>query len=781
MSAPLGYQNQSNQNQYSNSNSNVNGRGYNQDGNGYGSGSGTYGQGYNQLNNSSPTTPHNPSTSHTLNPNPNPFADPLDRSSTDSTRAPLLSAENQHQNPFSDDMAQPLSRSGQNQYPQGGPPGHSRTMSSLQSQESGGGGGGEVGGVQRGELGGGYGPYAYQMPSGVSREPLLPSHAPGASATAPSGPSRFPSNNSESSYDSGYKPIAGHSGGAAPGSKHKHSNSMSKGAVGAGAGGAAAGTTTLLLWDNKDDLDDALHTPDPKGRDTHHWDPFSARGWVNVLAIVILLGALITLFAGWPIIVYYDNKFNRSSGGNTPGFNLGGINSTGQVPQLGNFPTLVDRDTPENVMSRTGFDGNEYTLVFSDEFESDGRTFYPGDDPYWEAVDLHYWPTGDFEWYDPGQVTTKDGKLVIEMREQPTHGLNFRSGMLQSWNKFCFSQSAYIEVSVSLPGNNRVGGFWPGVWTMGNLGRPGYGGTTDGTWPYSYDSCDIGTLPNQTYVNGTGPEAALTTGNTDGTAPLSFLPGQRWSACTCKGEDHPGPNVGVGRGAPEIDIIEAQINVADAIGEVSQSLQTAPFDDYYQFNNASRYVTQYDTSTVHWNTYLGGVYQQAVSSLANVPSTSYTMVSPGTFNTYGFEMYANPNDRDNGYVTWVANGQPSWTMKAGATGANPRVEISARPVPEEPMTIIMNFGMSNNFQTVDFEGLTFPNYMYIDYVRVYQRSDMINVGCDNVAGGYPTADYINRHPELYANRNITVWAEYLETDEGSQMSWPKNRLKDNCT
>jgi len=30
-------------------------------------------------------------------------------------------------------------------------------------------------------------------------------------------------------------------------------------------------------------------------------------------------------------------------------------------------------------------------LVFSDEFNTDGRSFYPGDDPYWEAVDLHYW------------------------------------------------------------------------------------------------------------------------------------------------------------------------------------------------------------------------------------------------------------------------------------------------------------------------------------------------------------------------------------------------------
>lgn len=43
---------------------------------------------------------------------------------------------------------------------------------------------------------------------------------------------------------------------------------------------------------------------------------------------------------------------------------------------------------------------------------------------------------------------------------------------------------------------------------MGNLGRAGYGGSLDGTWPYTYDSCDVGTLPNQT-LNG---KAFLLTG-----------------------------------------------------------------------------------------------------------------------------------------------------------------------------------------------------------------------------------------------------------------------------
>jgi hypothetical protein len=53
---------------------------------------------------------------------------------------------------------------------------------------------------------------------------------------------------------------------------------------------------------------------------------------------------------------------------------------------------LIDVETPQSAYTRTGYyDGQTYHLVFSDEFNTDGRSFYPGDDPYWEAVDLHYW------------------------------------------------------------------------------------------------------------------------------------------------------------------------------------------------------------------------------------------------------------------------------------------------------------------------------------------------------------------------------------------------------
>lgn len=68
------------------------------------------------------------------------------------------------------------------------------------------------------------------------------------------------------------------------------------------------------------------------------------------------------------------------------------VNATGQVPVMnGNFG-LIDRDTPADAYTKASYqDGSELQLVFSDEFDVDGRTFYPGDDPYWEAEDLWYW------------------------------------------------------------------------------------------------------------------------------------------------------------------------------------------------------------------------------------------------------------------------------------------------------------------------------------------------------------------------------------------------------
>lgn len=138
-----------------------------------------------------------------------------------------------------------------------------------------------------------------------------------------------------------------------------------------------ANLTTMAhySWDKDPDIDDALHNPDPvnDARLDRSCNIFSARGWVNLGAVFILIGALLTLFIGVPIILNFGHPQAAITG-----FNLGGTNGTGQIPLL-NTPRLVDKDTPNSAYTRTGSDGKTYNLVFSDEFNVDGRTFYPGE------------------------------------------------------------------------------------------------------------------------------------------------------------------------------------------------------------------------------------------------------------------------------------------------------------------------------------------------------------------------------------------------------------------
>lgn len=39
---------------------------------------------------------------------------------------------------------------------------------------------------------------------------------------------------------------------------------------------------------------------------------------------------------------------------------------------------LIDKDTPKEHHTFTNSHGDEWKLVFSDEFNEDGRSFYPG-------------------------------------------------------------------------------------------------------------------------------------------------------------------------------------------------------------------------------------------------------------------------------------------------------------------------------------------------------------------------------------------------------------------
>ncbi|KZV87024.1 beta-glucan synthesis-associated [Exidia glandulosa HHB12029] len=527
-----------------------------------------------------------------------------------------------------------------------------------------------------------------------------------------------------------------------------------------------------------EDWDDALHDPDDS---KNQRGGISTRGLWNILTIVLIVLLILGVFAIYPLADYAVHNGARTAISNNVR-----VNSTGQIPKTPTAPKrpLIDPETPTAALTRIGHDQQQYNLVFSDEFNKPNRTFKPGDDPFWEAVDLWYGVTQDLEWYDPGQVTTGDGKLRIKLEKvdpKTNHNLDLKSGMLQSWNKFCFT-GGYIEISAQLPGSVHTTGYWPGAWLMGNLARPGYPATTDGTWPYSYDTCDVGTRPNQTNGDGT-PAAAYNVpapyGQLGKNFDLSWLPGQRLSACTCTGEDHPGPIVQddtgsrfKGRGAPEIDIIEAQICPGVRGGCASQSAQFAPFTAEYAPNMDG--ILIFNDPSTELNTFRGSPTQQAISALTNVSYADYASSGTGHFGTWGMEYAPEVTDPSSGYITWNSDGTPTWLMNGVSIGPDGPTEIGQRLIAQEPMSIVFNLAVSHTFGTFDVDQLTFPAEFLIDYVRVYQRdgSPASAASCD--PPDYPTAAYIKKHEAAYTDTQVTSWkmAGYTQ---------PKSSKIEGCT
>jgi len=73
--------------------------------------------------------------------------------------------------------------------------------------------------------------------------------------------------------------------------------------------------------------------------------------------------------------------------------------------------------------------------------------------------------------------------------------------------------------------------------------------------------------------------------------------------------------------------------------------------------------------------------------------------NPGgpNYKTFGFEYWSDPNDRNAGYVEWQVDGQPSHRVLAAAVAPDQGdggSGVGQRLIPEEPMAIILNLGMS---------------------------------------------------------------------------------------
>ena len=148
---------------------------------------------------------------------------------------------------------------------------------------------------------------------------------------------------------------------------------------------------------------------------------FSSCGVIfNFLALFALAALSVFAFMGYPLLTYLLTEpkvvLQYRGAGPTVPFIKGGRGLIDAYVRSSSETSLFicfNSDTPQSMYRKTGVNGEDLRLVFSDEFNVDGRTFYPGEDPFWEAVDMHYFATGDLEYYDPKQIITANGSLVI--------------------------------------------------------------------------------------------------------------------------------------------------------------------------------------------------------------------------------------------------------------------------------------------------------------------------------------------------------------------------------
>jgi beta-glucan synthesis-associated protein KRE6 len=195
------------------------------------------------------------------------------------------------------------------------------------------------------------------------------------------------------------------------------------------------------------------------------------------------------------------------------------------------------------------------------------------------------------------------------------------------------------------------------------------------------------------------------------------------------------------------------------------------------------FVEVYDFQITEMNVYKGGPFQQAVSGLSNLNNQWY---DGNAYQVYAFEY----TPGGSGDITWFVGQDATWRMTGDALGPNGNVD--QRIIPEEPMSMVLNFGMSTGFSRLNLTGLAplMPATMRFDYIRVYQDPNSELVTCD--PPGWETTAYINDHYDVYTNPNVTRWyvshslsmgvGDFANTDdrENTAYKWPLNQLVNGC-
>jgi len=383
--------------------------------------------------------------------------------------------------------------------------------------------------------------------------------------------------------------------------------------------------------------------------------------------------------------------------------------ASARIDDRGDFFGWVDPATEEQYHRIKAYStGETLELVMSDEFEKEGRSFRDGSDPMWTALDKSdddqtSQGKKSLQYYSSNMATTKNGKLVIKTTDEDTswHEFNpykrkletmtrhFKSAMVMGWDKFCFT-GGVLEVDIKLPGRHDIGGLWPAVWLMGNLGRATYEQSTNKLWPWSYDKC-----------NRAGQKAQEISG--------------------CDITEHFSLNRKQGRGATEIDIVEVMPGDPDVKLPVvkhgvhrpynSMTLQLAPgvpvnakrplpgtLPEWgYNWYNHLTYGRNVSINPFFYGTFLGPTKEQepvhrtideayqcdAIGSMMGLDRSYWKEYKK-------FRLEWEPGD--DGYVRWYVDGK----FRFGIEGHDVK-NVTGASIPSEPSYIIFNTAISTSW------------------------------------------------------------------------------------
>lgn len=414
-----------------------------------------------------------------------------------------------------------------------------------------------------------------------------------------------------------------------------------------------------------------------------------------------------------------------------------------------------DPDTPSDAQTTVGSDKLTYKLVFSDEFDQTDRNFANGNDAKWTALNVGDTSNKGTAFYLPEQATVQTDadygvtalRILTENKsvtgDSPTgeKGITmpYRSAMMQSWNKFCFT-GGIVEFRARQP---RGGGYWPALWAFGNLGRAVYQDSNTGLWPWSYDQCD----------------PSLSLPPTD--------PPQRISACDDRDYEKEGLLPFQGRGATELDVLEGAVSNEGTHAYAVGSVQLSPGIPPYYRPGWSAFPSKEGPGSWYSGLEFGqrglannGWYgppwgSECLTGCPDALSGGLTEIDDfdTKYWTYRMEWRLGAN----GGISWFYNDEFVWGMDskafgeysicAGRPGDDPAcVRTPARQLPNEPMSLVMNTAIGTwNGGASAIDGKHWPAPFWIDYVRVWQNEE--NTGCS--PPDYPTEKYISKNSNFY--------------------------------